>query len=172
VSHTFLLPGHPVYKITNPPAVANSISPGSLGPSTSGTRFCGRPSSFAGANRSQDRRVLPASSQSPGLKCFDHRRRTRLLWIAGTNPLFALQPENRRTSTLPSRQHDPSTLCSGGVQRLLIDHRDVVGCTLGWSLSFNPLTQRFSTYKPTRKPEAELLRHQQKPTRKLWLAAI
>jgi ligand-binding sensor domain-containing protein len=73
-----------------------------------------------------------------------------VLWIANTDP--GLIRYNRKTGEIRryrKNRNDPTTLCSGVVQRLLIDHRGTL-----WAATWDGLcrldldSERFTTYKP------------------------
>jgi ligand-binding sensor domain-containing protein/signal transduction histidine kinase len=141
----------PFTKLTNPPGGRNSISPGLVG-----ALYADRQGVlWVGVNRSLvriDRKTGLSSSFQPvtGSEVLSIiEDGPDVLWIAGSNPLLRY---NRKTGELRRYIHDrsdPSTLCSGVVQRLLIDHRGTLwAATWDGLCRFHPLTQRFTTYKP------------------------
>ena len=149
--HFFATRPPPFTKFTNPSGSRNSISPGLVG-----VLYEDRQSVlWVGVNRSLvriDRKTGLSFSFQPGagfevLSIIEDG--PDVLWIAGTNPLLRY---NRKTGELRRYIHDrsdPSTLCSGVVQRLLIDHRGILwAATWDGLCRFHPLTQRFTAYKP------------------------
>jgi len=149
--HFFATRPPPFTKFTNPSGSRNSISPGLVGALYEDRQGV----LWVGVNRSLvriDRKTGWSSSFQPGagsevLSIIEDG--PDVLWIAGTNPLLRY---NRKTGELRRYIHDrsdPSTLCSGVVQRLLIDHRGTLwAATWDGLCRFYPLTQRFTTYKP------------------------
>ena len=149
--HFFATRPQPFTKVTNPSGSRNSISPGLVS-----ALYEDRQSVlWVGVNRSLvriDRKTGLSSSFQPAagsevLSIIEDG--PDVLWIAGTNPLLRY---NRKTGELRRYIHDrsdPSSLCSGVVQRLLIDHRGTLwAATWDGLCRFDPLTQRFTTYKP------------------------
>jgi ligand-binding sensor domain-containing protein/signal transduction histidine kinase len=149
--HFFATRPPPFTKFTNPSNSRNSISPGLVGALYEDRQGV----LWVGVNRSLvriDRKTGLTSSFQPvaGSEVLSIiEDGPDILWIAGTNPLLRY---NRKTGELRRYIHDrsdPSTLCSGGVQRLLIDHRGTLwAATWDGLCRFHPLTQRFTTYKP------------------------
>jgi ligand-binding sensor domain-containing protein/signal transduction histidine kinase len=149
--HFFATRPPPFTKFTNPSGSRNSISPGLVGALYEDRQGV----LWVGVNRSLvriDRKIGLSSSFQPDagsevLSIIEDE--PDVLWIAGTNPLLRY---NRKTGELRRYIHDrsdPSTLCSGVVQRLLIDHRGTLwAATWDGLCRFHPLTQRFTTYKP------------------------
>jgi PAS domain S-box-containing protein len=149
--HFFSTRPQPFTKITNPADSRNSISPGLIGAVYEDRHGV----LWVGVNRSVvriDRKTGLSSSFQPAagsevLSIIEDG--PDVLWIAGTNPLLRY---NQKTGELRRYIHDrsdPSTLCSGVVQRLLIDHRGILwAATWDGLCRFDPLTQRFTTYKP------------------------
>ncbi len=138
-------------KLTNPSGSRNNISPGLVGALYEDRQGV----LWVGVNRSLvriDRKTGLSSSFQPvaGSEVLSIiEDGPDVLWIAGTNPLLRY---NRKTGELRRYIHDrsdPSTLCSGVVQRLLVDHRGIMwAATWDGLCRFDPLTQRFTTYKP------------------------
>jgi ligand-binding sensor domain-containing protein/signal transduction histidine kinase len=164
----------PFTKFTNPSGSRNSISPGIVGALYEDRQGV----LWVGANRSLvriDRKTGLSSSFQPDagsevLSIIEDG--PDVLWIAGTNPLLRY---NRKTGELRRYIHDrsdPSTLCSGVVQRLLIDHRGTLwAATWDGLCRFHPLTQRFTSYKPD--PKTRGLNYYaiaEDPQGNLWLA--
>jgi ligand-binding sensor domain-containing protein/signal transduction histidine kinase len=149
--HFFATRPPPFTKFTNPSGSRNSISPGLVGALYEDRQGV----LWVGVNRSLvriDRKTGLSSSFQPvaGSEVLSViEDGPDVLWIAGTNPLLRY---NRKTGELRRYIHDrsdPSTLCSGVVERLLIDHRDTLwAATWDGLCRFHPLTQRFTTYKP------------------------
>jgi len=141
----------PFTKLTNPSGSRNSISPGLVGDLYEDRQGV----LWVGVNRSLvriDRKTglsssFPPVAGSEVLSIIEDG--PDVLWIAGSSPLLRY---NRKTGDLRRYIHDrsdPSTLCSGVVQRLLIDHRGTLwAATWDGLCRFHPLTQRFTTYKP------------------------
>ncbi len=149
--HFFATRPLPFTKLTNPSDSRNSISPGLIG-----TLYEDRHGVlWVGVNRSLvriDRKTGLSSSFQPvgGSEVLSIvEDGPDVLWIAGTNPLLRY---NRKTGDLRRYIHDrsdPSTLCSGVVERLLIDHRGILwAATWDGLCRFDSLTQRFRAYKP------------------------
>jgi ligand-binding sensor domain-containing protein/signal transduction histidine kinase len=148
--HFFATRPPPFARFTNPSGSRNSMSPGLVGVIYEDRRGV----LWVGVNRS-----LVRIDRKTGLST-DFRPDTGsevlsiiedgpdVLWIAGTNPLLRY---NWKTGNLRRYIHDrsdPSTLCSGVVQRLLIDHRGTLwAATWDGLCRFHPQTQRFTTYK-------------------------
>jgi PAS domain S-box-containing protein len=149
--HFFATRPPPFTKFTNSSGSRNRISPGLVGALYEDRQGV----LWVGVNRSLvriDRKTGLSSSFQPvaGSEVLSIiEDGPDVLWIAGTNPLLRY---NRKTGELRRYIHDrsdPSTLCSGVVERLLIDHRDVLwAATWDGLCRFDPLTQRFTTYKP------------------------
>ena len=149
--HFFTTRPQPFTKLTNPSGSRNSISPGLVGALYEDRQGV----LWVGVNRSLvriDRKTGLSSSFQPvaGSEVLSIvEDGPDVLWIAGTNPLLRY---NRKTGELRRYVHDrsdPSTLCSGVVQRLLIDHRGTLwAATWDGLCRFDALTQRFTTYKP------------------------
>lgn len=149
--HFFATRPPPFTKFTNPSGSRNPISPGLVGALYEDRQGV----LWVGVNRSLvriDRKTGLSSSFQPvaGSEVLSMiEDGPDVLWIAGTNPLLRY---NRTTGKLRRYIHDrsdPSTLCSGGVQRLLIDHRGTLwAATWDGLCRFHPLTQRFTSYKP------------------------
>lgn len=149
--HFFATRPPPFTKFTNPSGSRNPISPGLVGALYEDRQGV----LWVGVNRSLvriDRKTGLSSSFQPvaGSEVLSMiEDGPDVLWIAGTNPLLRY---NRKTGKLRRYIHDrsdPSTLCSGGVQRLLIDHRGTLwAATWDGLCRFHPLTQRFTSYKP------------------------
>jgi PAS domain S-box-containing protein len=149
--HFFATRPQPFTKLTNPSDSRNSISPGLVGALYQDRQGV----LWVGVNRSLvriDRKTGLSSGFQPvaGSEVVSIiEDGPDVLWIAGTNPLLRY---NRRTGELRRYIHDrsdPSTLCSGVVQRLLIDHRGTLwAATWDGLCRFDPLIQRFTTYKP------------------------
>ena len=149
--HFFTTRPQPFTKLTNPSGSRNSISPGLVGALYEDRQGV----LWVGVNRSLvriDRKTGLSSSFQPvaGSEVLSIvEDGPDVLWIAGSNPLLRY---NRKTGELRRYVHDrsdPSTLCSGVVQRLLIDHRGTLwAATWDGLCRFDPLTQRFTTYKP------------------------
>jgi PAS domain S-box-containing protein len=149
--HFFATRPQPFTRLTNPSGSRNSISPGLVGALYEDRQGV----LWVGVNRSLvqiDRKTGLSSTFQPAagsevLSIIEDG--PDVLWIAGTNPLLRY---NRKTGELRRYIHDrsdPSTLCSGVVQRLLIDHRGILwAATWDGLCRFDPLTQRFTTYKP------------------------
>src|ERR1700733_8508258 len=149
--HFFATRPQPFTKLPNPSDSRNTISPGLVGALYEDRQGV----LWVGVNRSLvriDRKTGLSSSFQPAagsevLSIIEDG--PDVLWIAGTNPLLRY---NRKTGELRRYVHDrsdPSTLCSGVVQRLLIDHRGTLwAATWDGLCRFHPLTQRFTTYKP------------------------
>ena len=149
--HFFATRPTPFTKIANPSGSRNSISPGLIGALYEDRQGV----LWVGVNRSLvriDRKTGLSSSFQPAagsevLSIIEDG--PDVLWIAGTNPLLRY---NRKTGELRRYIHDrndPSSLCSGVVQRLLIDHRGTLwAATWDGLCRFDALTQRFTTYKP------------------------
>src|SRR3984957_9069035 len=141
----------PFTRLTNPSDSRNSITPGLVGALYEDRQGV----LWAGVNRSLvriDRKTGLSSRFQPvaGSEVLSIiEDGPDVLWIAGTSPLLRY---NRKTGELRRYTHDrsdPSTLCSGVVQRLLIDHRHILwAATWDGLCRFDPLTQRFTTYKP------------------------
>jgi PAS domain S-box-containing protein len=149
--HFFATRPQPFTRLTNPSGSRNSISPGLVGAlyeDRQGVLWVGVNRSLVRINRKTG---LSSSFQpvagSEVLSIIEDG--PDVLWIAGTNPLLRY---NRKTGELRRYIHDrsdPSSLCSGVVQRLLIDHRGILwAATWDGLCRFDPLTQRFTTYKP------------------------
>jgi len=149
--HYFTTRPPPFTKLTTPPDSRNRISPGLVG-----ALYEDRQSVlWVGVNRSLvriDRKTGLSSSFQPAagsevLSIIEDG--PDILWIAGTNPLLRY---NRKSGELRRYIHDrsdPSSLCSGVVERLLIDHRGTLwAATWDGLCRFDRLTQRFTTYKP------------------------
>ena len=72
------------------------------------------------------------------------------LWLGNAGP--GLLRYDRRTGSLKGYRHDPtnpSSLCSGVIQRLLIDHTGKLwAATWDGLCGFNSSSQNFTTYKP------------------------
>ena len=72
------------------------------------------------------------------------------LWLGNAGP--GLLRYDRRTGALKGYRHDPAdptSLCSGIIQRLLIDHTGKLwAATWDGLCGFNSSTQNFTTYKP------------------------
>jgi PAS domain S-box-containing protein len=171
--HFFATRPPPFTKITNPSGSRNSISPGLVGALYEDRQGV----LWVGVNRSLvriDRKTGLSSSFQPAagsevLSIIEDG--PDVLWIAGTNPLLRY---NRKTGELRRYIHDrsdPSTLCSGVVERLLIDHRGTLwAATWDGLCRFDPLTQRFTAYKPD--PKARGLNYYgiaEDPQGNLWL---
>jgi ligand-binding sensor domain-containing protein/signal transduction histidine kinase len=149
--HFFAPRPPPFTKFTNPSGSRNRIRPGLVGALYEDRQGV----LWVGVNRSLvriDRKTGLSSSFQPvaGSEVLSIiEDGPDALWIAGTNPLLRY---NRKTGELRRYIHDrsdPSTLCSGGVQRLLIDHRNTLwAATWDGLCRFHSLTQRFTTYKP------------------------
>jgi PAS domain S-box-containing protein len=149
--HFFATKPTPFTKIANPSGSRNSINPGLIGALYEDRQGV----LWVGVNRSLvriDRKTGLSSSFQPAagsevLSIIEDG--PDVLWIAGTNPLLRY---NRKTGELRRYIHDrndPSSLCSGVVQRLLIDHRGTLwAATWDGLCRFDAHTQRFTTYKP------------------------
>ena len=149
--HFFTTRRPPFTKFTNPADTDNRISPGLVGALYEDRHGV----LWIGVNRSLvriDRKTGLSSSFQPAaesevLSIIEDG--PDVLWIAGTNPLLRY---NRKTGELRRYIHDrsdPSSLCSGVVERLLIDHRGTLwAATWDGLCRFDRLTQRFTTYKP------------------------
>jgi len=149
--HFFATRPPPFTRFTNPADSRNSISPGLIG-----ALYQDRQNVlWIGVNRSLvriDRKTGLSSSYQPvaGSEVLSViEDGPDVLWIAGTNPLLRY---NRKTGKLRRYIHersDPSSLCSGVVQRLLIDHRGTLwAATWDGLCRFDGVTERFTTYKP------------------------
>jgi len=173
--HFFAPKPPPFAKFANPSGGRNSISPGLVGALYEDRQGV----LWVGVNRSLvriDRKTGLSSSFQPGagsevLSIIEDG--PVFLWIAGTNPLLRY---NRKTGELRRYVHnraDPSTLCSGAVQRLLIDHRGTLwAATWDGLCRFDSLTQRFTTYKPD--PKTRGLNYYaiaEDPQGNLWLGS-
>jgi PAS domain S-box-containing protein len=141
----------PFTRLTNPSDSRNSISPGLVGAlyqDRQGVLWVGVNRSLVRIDRKTglSSRFQPVAG-SEVLSIIEDG--PDVLWIAGTSPLLRY---NRKTGELRHYIHDrsdPTTLCSGVVQRLLIDHRHTLwAATWDGLCHFEPLTQRFTTYKP------------------------
>ena len=149
--HFFATRPPPFTKLTNPPDSRNRISPGLVGALYEDHQGV----LSVGVNRSLvriDRKTGLSSSFQPvaGSEVLSIiEDGPDVLWISGTSPLLRY---NRKTGELRRYIHDrsdPSSLCSGVVERLLIDHRGILwAATWDGLCRFDPLTQRFTTYKP------------------------
>jgi PAS domain S-box-containing protein len=149
--HFFATRPPPFTKFTNSSGSRNRITPGLVGALYKDRQGV----LWVGVNRSLvriDRKTGLSSSFQPvaGSEVLSIiEDGPDVLWIAGTNPLLRY---NRKTGELRHYIHDrsdPSTLCSGVVQRLLIDHRGTLwAATWDGLCRFDPLTQQFTTYKP------------------------
>ena len=149
--HFFATRPTPFTKIANPSGGRNSISPGLIGALYEDRQGV----LWIGVNRSLvriDRKTGLSSSFRPAagsevLSIIEDG--PDVLWIAGTSPLLRY---NRKTGELRRYIHDrydPSSLCSGVVQRLLIDHRGTLwAATWDGLCRFDAHAQRFTTYKP------------------------
>jgi PAS domain S-box-containing protein len=173
--HFFATRPPPFTKFTNPSDSRNSISPGLVGALYEDRQGV----SWVGVNRSLvriDRKTGLSSAFQPAagsevLSIIEDG--PDVLWIAGTNPLLRY---DRKTGELRRYLHDrsdPSTVCSGVVERLLIDHRDTLwAATWDGLCRFDPLTQRFTTYKPD--PKTRDLNYYaiaEDPQGNLWLGS-
>jgi hypothetical protein len=165
--HFFTTRPPPFTKFTNPSGSRNSISPGLVGALYEDRQGV----LWVGVNRSLvriDRKTGLSSSFQPvaGSEVLSMiEDGPDVLWIAGTNPLLRY---NRKTGELRRYIHDrsdPSTLCSGGVQRLLIDHRST--CAPDGLRRFQPATQCSQPTSQTRNLRPELLRYRRRPIGKL-----
>jgi PAS domain S-box-containing protein len=149
--HFFVTRRPPFTKFTNPSDTHNRISPGLVGAVYEDRQGV----LWIGVNRSLvriDRKTGLSSSFQPAagsevLSVIEDG--PDILWIAGTNPLLRY---DRKTGEVRRYIHDgsdPSSLCSGVVERLLIDHRGILwAATWDGLCRLDPLTQRFTTYKP------------------------
>jgi PAS domain S-box-containing protein len=149
--HFFASTPPPFAKFTNSPGSGNRISPGLVGALYEDRQGV----LWVGVNRSLvriDRKTGLSSSFQPAagsevLSILEDG--PDVLWIAGTSPLLRY---NRKTGELRRYIHDrsdPSSVCSGVVERLLLDHRGILwAATWDGLCRFDPLTQRFTTYKP------------------------
>jgi ligand-binding sensor domain-containing protein len=123
--HFFSTKPPPFAKFTSPSGSPTSISPGLVGALYQDQQDV----LWVGVNRSLvriDRKTGLSSAFEPvaGYEVLSIiEDGPDVLWIAGTNPLLRY---NRNSGELRRYTHDradPSSLCSGGVQRLLFDHK-------------------------------------------------
>jgi PAS domain S-box-containing protein len=173
--HFFAAKPPPFAKFANPPTSPNNISPGLVGALYEDRQGV----LWVGVNRALlqiDRKTGLSSTFQPvaGSEVLSIiEDGPDVLWISGTNPLLRY---NRKTGELRRYVHnrgDPTTLCSGGVQRLLIDHRGALwAATWDGLCRFDSLTQRFTTYKPD--PKTRGLNYYaiaEDPQGSLWLGS-
>jgi len=96
-----------------------------------------------------------------------------VLWIGNTDP--GLLRYSRKTGELQRYHHDanPTSLCSGVVERLLIDRQNTLwGATWDGLCRFDRSTQRFTAYRPD--PKTRGLNYYaiaEDPQGRLWLGS-
>jgi len=149
--HFFSTSPPPFAKFTSPSGGPTSISPGLVGALYQDQQDV----LWVGVNRSLvriDRKTGLSSAFEPvaGYEVLSIiEEGPDVLWIAGTNPLLRY---NRKSGDLRRYTHDsadPSSLCSGGVQRLLFDHKGTLwAATWDGLCRFDAVAQRFTTYNP------------------------
>src|SRR6202167_3226529 len=150
--HFFATRPQPFTKLANPSGSRNSISRGLVGALYEDRQgvLC------VGVNRSLvriDRKTGLSSSFQPAagsevLSIIEDGPDT--LWLGNAGP--GLLRYDRRTGGLRGYRHDPAdpaSLCSGVIERLLIDHTGRLwAATWDGLCGFNSSSQKFTTYKP------------------------
>ena len=142
----------PFERLTHDSGNPRNLSPGLVGTlyeDRHGILWVGVDRSLKQVNRKTGQySVFKPAAGSEVLSIIEER--PDILWLGNAGP--GLLRYDRKTGNLRGYRHDPAdpaSLCSGIVQRLLIDHRGTLwAATWDGLCRFDSSSQRFTTYKP------------------------